>query len=187
MAAPKDSAERLAFFIKPMIEMIVDNLRTQMVVEFESVLEKLGNIDIRLEVLEKNIEGKKKLPRSETKVANNNNDATPQRDEVQAVAKEEKFPANKMLYFKGRYKAESQYRDQYTTPEMTASMDQDQSITSKTKEDQKLQAKATWVWNFIKANDKGKAETIEREYKDAKDAHTANNRPNQEQAENKTE
>lgn len=181
MAQPADGAQKLASLIKPLIEEGIKRANDHTTAQMQEVLIAVGKLEARMELLEKLVTEKKKAPRAEKKAAGDAPAATPDPAAVVAQPKEapKAFPVNKLVYFRDLYKNNQAFRDKYTTPEIKALIDKDETIQGKAKEDQKLIAMASFVWGYIKNNQANVMEQIEKEYAEAKQAHEAANKQQQ--------
>ena len=180
MANPTQGAEKLATIIKPIMDEAVKAIKESNIVQMQEVLVAIEEIKARMIVIEK-ISSEKKKAATKTKTEKDAAAAPAVEPIVTAAAAAAPvaFPANKLIYFRSQYKASADFRKKYTTDDMTAAMNVDETVSSKTKEDQKIVAMAQWCWNFIKNNKKDVFESIEREFNDAKHAHEAALKPPQ--------
>lgn len=180
--------EALAGVIKPMLNELQAANTAVTVSEVQQVLLKMDTIIVRLSVLEGLVAGAKKSPArggqakpaAESAVAPTDGAAVPTNEEKKA------FPVNKLVYFRKMFQTNPEYRAKYVTEEIQAMMDADTTITGKQKEEQKLIAQATFCWNYFKTKHAATAELIETEYKQAKEAHEALNKPPQQNVEERT-
>lgn len=184
--AQENGAEKIARVFNPLLQEAVKVLKEHSTAQTQEVIMLIQTLDGRLSLLEKLVGDKKKAPRAEKKTAAaaDPNAAPVEGAVVQQAANAPKtFPVNKLVFFRDRFKTDAAYRQKYITADMQGLMDKDEQITSKTKEEQKLVAMATWCWNYIKNNQKGVYDAIEKEFLEAKQANEAANKPPQQVAE----
>lgn len=89
-----------------------------------------------------------------------------------AVKSDDKFPNNKMLYFKKEYYESEEFRKKYITAEIKAKVEQDPEFAKKA---DKVKAEADYIWKVIIKDNKLEAAKIEEMYKKAKEEHAAKN------------
>lgn len=178
-------AEKIALVFKPLLDESVRSIKEHNIAQVQEILFVLQKLNSRLDVLEKLVGEKKKAPKSEKKapVEHEIGHAT---DAIIQHSGTKVFPINKLVYFRGQFKENLAFRQKYVTANMQALMDKDEQITSKTKEEQKLIAMASWCWKYIKNNAPDIYETMDKEYSEAKQLFEVANKPPEQTAEPRT-
>jgi hypothetical protein len=173
-----DQSAKLAAILKPLLDEIKNSQKEHTVAQTQEILVAIGRLDARLQVLEAALADKRKTVtvRGEKKAPEAAADALAP---VAAMPTPKTFAVNKLVYFREQFKADPNFRAKYVTPELQQLMDKDTTILSKTKEEQKLIAQATFCWNHIKRDKKDLLAALENEYAMAKVAHEGNVKPQQ--------
>jgi hypothetical protein len=140
----------------------------------------LGALDTRLTLLEKLISEKKK-PASRPKAT----DATPAAPTADgavaplgaaaaaaAPVADKSFPANKLIYFREKIKADPAFYAKYLIEDVAAAVANDPTIAA-APERSKMTKIGTLMWNFIKDKRHDLMAKIEEEYKRDQAAHAA--------------
>jgi len=97
------------------------------------------------------------------------------------------FPINKLVWFREMYKTDEKHRDKYTSQALKDLMDKDETIQQKAEGQQRWFAKATFVYNHIKAStDQLLMKQIEDEYAAGKKAYEESHKPAQQVTEAQT-
>lgn len=176
----QDSVQKLGALFKPMLDEAIMKLMNHQTVTSQEVLIQLGMLNARLDVLEKLMSQQKKTPaRGEKKVAVEVVADTGLELQVRKpAAPAEKFPVNKLVYFREKFKSDPAYRARYVSPEIQALMDSDATIAGKTNDQQRLVAQATFCWGMVKKN-LDTVDALDKEFISAKQAHEAANKPPQ--------
>lgn len=105
-----------------------------------------------------------------------------------AATPEEKFPLNKMVYFKQEAK-KPEYLEKYikkleeTDQGVRKLMEEDKTVADKKNEVEKAKARASWLWLYIKNNNQAVGTQIETEYKEAKNNFQLRTKPLQQTTE----
>lgn len=182
-------AQKLALVLKPLLDEMAKGIKEHVTGVTQELIVQMGRMESRIELLEKLVgEKKKSATRGEKKTTDV---ATPAAtgetaEAVPAPATGAKFALNKLVYFRDQFKASAEFRKKYVSDELDKLMEEDPTIKGKTKDDQKLIAKATYAWNYFKQHDTKTATDIENEYLAAKALHEAANKPPQQTVEPKT-
>jgi len=172
----------LCTMLRPLLAEVTINVNNSTLVQTQEILLLLGRLETRIALLEKLVSEKKKPAASRVTRAV----AKTTTGQVDQPPAKTKFPINKLVYFRHQFKTSPEYREKYISAEMQELMDNDETIKSKANEAQKLVAQTTFCWNYIKAQDKEKCESQEKEYIAAKAAHASANKPAQEVPEDHT-
>ncbi len=187
-----DAAKKLLEVLKPSLDDMAKGININTTAASQEVLLAVGNLEKRLDILEKVMSEKKKAPVRAAKPTEGGAaepNAEGAADGANGAAAEPKpiTVQNKLAYFRAKFKAEPEFREKYSTAELKTAMDSDAVINGKTNAEQKLNAQQSFCWNFIKS---GKDEALTKMYNDefeaAKRAAEAKNKPAQQETEANT-
>lgn len=185
MSTQQESYQKLATVLKPLLDEMKKGICDQDILLSQEILIAIGKLDARLDALEKLTEAKKRpaAARTEKKAGE---EGTPSNEAAPPTPQPKNFAVNKLVYFREKFKTDAAYRNKYVDNDLNAKMAADNTISSKTKEDQKLVAQATFCWNYFKTHAPDTLTAIEKDYIQAKADHEATNRPAQQNVEART-
>ena len=139
---------------------------------------KVDNLMTQLTNIEKVLSGgKKSIVKSEKKATEKTDSSAVKIEAGETVS----FPSNAMLYFKMRLKRgnddDTEYIAKFVGEELIKKAEADNGIKSKKNETQRKAAIGTYIWNYLKINEKDTVEKIKADYTEAKTAHEAASAP----------
>lgn len=160
----------------------------QLNLQLAEVQTKLDALTVMIADYQKSNAGEKR--KTKTVTVAGGTAASPAKGAAATEPKGEKFPVNKMLFAKKKFKETEEYRKFITdeimkvVPTFADSLETDVTIVSK-KEDQRVNARAAFMWKTIKNNKglDGLGNKIQQDYDQAKAEHNAQVQPTQETVE----
>lgn len=172
--------QKLAAVIAPMFNKEIQSVLDRFAVGNQEILEAVHEISVRLGNLEKSItDNKKRVTRDKKPDEETATDTTT--PPVKTLAH------NKPAFFKEKYKTDPEFRAKHVVDDnMRKLMSEDNTVKTKTKEDQRILAEATFAWNYLKKFHPAMVTAVEAEYDALKIAQTAAAKPAQQIADTKT-
>ncbi len=186
----KTGPEAVATLLKPLLDEAVKTINNNNTVQNQEILQKLDTIIAQNAVMQNLFSEKKKNVNRKATEAAPEPSADGTTTTVTATPdKKTNLPANKMFYFREKYKTDEAFRARYLTDELRDKMTKDDAfvalIAGKKDPAQKLQQESIWMWASIK-NKPEVIDEVDKEFAALKKAHAEAAKPPQQNTESAT-
>lgn len=158
-----DGAQKIALVLGTVIDKAVDTLKVHTSTLNQDIILSLQDLHMKVGVLEKIVNEKKKAPRVEKKQA----EAAPATAETAPKAK--LVPTTISAFFREKYVNDAEFRAKVTTKEMQEKINKNPDVAKKEDGEPKLIAASTVIWRANLKNATFK-KMVEEEYAAAKAA-----------------